>query len=323
MKTAMKICFIIGASLILLGSVIFICAMSGFKWDFKNLTTSKLKTSSYEITEDFDGIYIKTDEADISFAVSDNDSYKVICYESENTAHNVKVVNGKLKVEIVNNRKWYEYIGIFGGGNPMITVYLPRGEYGSLTVESSTGDIGVPKDFSFESADISLSTGDVLFEASSVGELKIVTTTGDIDLRSSRVAGADLSVSTGHVRVADTQLDGELKIGVSTGKAKVVDVNCKSFASSGTTGDLYLKNLLVEEKLTAKRSTGDVEFYSCDASELFIECGTGDVEGTLRSEKVFVTKTGTGDVEVPRSTSGGVCEVITSTGDIEISIGRD
>jgi DUF4097 and DUF4098 domain-containing protein YvlB len=97
-------------------------------------------------------------------------------------------------------------------------------------------------------------------------------------------------------------------------------VTCKNFRSDGDTGRLYLRNLAAEEKITVKRSTGDVSFEDCDAAELFIETSTGDVEGTLRSDKMFIVRTDTGDVDVPKTMSGGRCEITTDTGDIKIRI---
>ena len=44
------------------------------------------------------------------------------------------------------------------------------------------------------------------------------------------------------------------------------------------------------------------------------------VGGTLLSDKVFITDTTTGDVDVPKTTTGGKCEITTTTGDIEIDI---
>jgi hypothetical protein len=40
----------------------------------------------------------------------------------------------------------------------------------------------------------------------------------------------------------------------------------------------------------------------------------------LYSEKIFFTETDTGDIRVPKSTSGGVCEIKTDTGDITFTI---
>ena len=47
---------------------------------------------------------------------------------------------------------------------------------------------------------------------------------------------------------------------------------------------------------------------------------TGEVKGTLRSEKIFFTESDTGKISVPKSVTGGRCEITTDTGDIEIEI---
>ena len=69
-----------------------------------------------------------------------------------------------------------------------------------------------------------------------------------------------------------------------------------------------------------ERSTGDVRMEGCDAAEIFILTDTGDVAGSLLSDKVFVVETDTGDVDVPRSAAGGRCEITTDTGDIRITV---
>ena len=86
------------------------------------------------------------------------------------------------------------------------------------------------------------------------------------------------------------------------------------------TGDLNMKSVIASGKLSIERSTGDVMLEGCDANELDILTDTGDVVGTLLSEKIFIINTDTGDIDVPRTTSGGLCEITTDTGDVEISI---
>ena len=66
--------------------------------------------------------------------------------------------------------------------------------------------------------------------------------------------------------------------------------------------------------------TGDVKLDACDANSIDIETDTGDVMGYLLTPKIFDTDTGTGDIRVEQSTSGGLCKIRTSTGDIEITI---
>ena len=62
----------------------------------------------------------------------------------------------------------------------------------------------------------------------------------------------------------------------------------------------------------------DVRFEGCDAGELSVRTDTGDVTGTLLSGKVFLVQSDTGRVEVPKTVSGGRCEIATDTGDILI-----
>ena len=299
MRKTTKIWLIIAVSLVLVGCIIFTGVMSALKWDFRKLSTVKYQTNLYEITENFDDISIKTDTADIIFAVSDDGKCKVECYEDEKEKHSVTVQENTLVINIVNQKSWYDYIGI-NFGSPKITVYLPKTEYTLLVIKTSTGDIEIPKDFKFQNVDISLSTGDVDFYASASELIKIKASTGDISLENMSAGSLDITVSTGDV---------DLK-----------NIECNSILSSGSTGDIHLKNVIAKEEFSIKRSTGDVKFNGCDAGEITIETDTGDVTGSLLSEKVFVTKTSTGKINVPNTVTGGKCEIKTDTGDIKITL---
>ena len=93
-----------------------------------------------------------------------------------------------------------------------------------------------------------------------------------------------------------------------------------SLSADSDTGDIAQKNVIVDELLTIKTDTGDLVFDCSDAAEIFVQTNTGDVTGTLISAKVFLIETNTGDVDVPKSVTGARCEIITDTGDIELSI---
>ena len=129
-----------------------------------------------------------------------------------------------------------------------------------------------------------------------------------------------ISVSTGDIKISDLTFDGNIEINVSTGKTELNNVRCNNLISDGSTGNVELKSVIATEKLTMKRSTGNIKFEDCDAGEIFVKTGTGDVTGLLRSGKNFKTDTSTGKVNVPNTTSGGTCEITTSTGDINITI---
>ena len=273
----------------------------------------------YEIDEKFSDISIKTDTADILFLPSEDGTLKVACHEHVRKKHFVEVQNGVLIINAVDNRKWYDYIEI-NIGSPKITVYLPELEYSSLVIEESTGDIEISNNFKFKSIDVSLSTGDVKCYASATETIKIEASTGDVTLESISASALDISVSTGDVTVSHITCGGEITVGVSTGKTYFTDTMCKNLISTGSTGDILLKNVISTEKIYIKRSTGDVTLEGSDAAELFITTSTGDVKGSLLTDKVFIAKTDTGRISVPKSTTGGRCEITTDTGDIKISI---
>lgn len=319
MSKSMKIWLIIAASLVLLGCVIFGGVMTIQKWAFTKLSTNKYETNNYEINEKYKNISIVTDTTDIVFIASENTKCYVECYERGNAKHSVEVKDGTLVIKEVNSRKWYEHIGI-NLGSPKISVYIPQGEYGALSIRSSTGDVKIPKDFKFSSIDISGSTGDVTSYASASGKVKMTASTGHINVQGISANELELSVSTGKITASDITCEGNVTAKVSTGKTYLTNITCKNVISNGNTGDIYLKNVIATQQFSIKRSTGDVNLALSDAPEIFVETDTGDVSGALLSEKIFITKTSTGDIDVPKTLRGGKCEITTSTGDIIITV---
>lgn len=319
MITRTKVWLIIAAFLVLFGAIVFTGIMTTLKWDFSKLATVNYETNTYVISEAFDSIYANTDTADIVFVFSDDGKCRVECYEEENAKYSVTVENSTLTIQLIDERSVYNFIGL-NFGSPKITVCLPKTEYSSLTIKESTGDIKIPKDINFNNVDILLNTGDVAFNASASETVKIKTSTGDIRVENTRIGTLDLSVSTGTVTVSDVTCEGDITVAVSTGKSRLSEIRCKSLISRGSTGDILLNNVIAAEKFSVERSTGDVKFDGSDAAEIFVKTDTGDVTGRLLTDKVFITKTDTGDVDVPKTVSGGRCEIVTDTGDIKIDV---
>lgn len=319
MSKSTKIWLIIGVVLTLIGGVIFTVALFNMNFNFSKLSEGKYQTKTYEATESFTGISIDDSTAKITFALSNDGVCKVVCHEEKKVPHSVNVENGVLVIKEQDNRKWYDYIGITFD-TESVTVYLPASAYTSLLINTSTGDVTIPKDFIFERISISASTAYITCYASASDTVKIETDTGNITLSDVTVGKLDLEVSTGRVTLGGVVCEGDIRIGVSTGKCVLDDVSCASLISSGDTGDIHLTNVIASERFNIERSTGDVRFEGSDASEIYIETDTGDVTGTLLSEKIFFTDTSTGKVSVPKCMTGGKCEILTSTGDIKISI---
>ncbi len=314
-----KLWIITAAALLAVGLLIFTGAMIALDFDFTKLSTVEYETNTYEISDNFTKISIDVDTTEIEFVLSDKKECKIVCLEKEKVKHSATVKDGTLTIDTVDARKWYDFVG-FSFENSKMTVYLPRTEYASLLIKGSTGDIEISKDFKFETVDVSASTGAVNCYASASNLMKIKLSTGTVCVGNTSVGTLDLSVTTGGVNVSSIICEGDIQVAVSTGKAKLTDISCKGVMSSGSTGSIILKNVIAAENISIERSTGSIIFEGSDAAEICVKTSTGSVKGTLLSEKIFITETNTGRVNVPKTVTGGKCEIKTNTGNIQIDI---
>ncbi len=322
MNRAVKVFLIVALCLILIGGALFVGVMAKHDWDFVSLSKNDFEARSYPVTEDFQSISIRGETEDLAFLPSEDGGCRVEIMEREEEPHTVEVRDGTLCVEKQEAEGWKNRFSFFSFSfsAPKITVYLPKTEYAALFIEESTGKIDIPADFRFERIDVTAETGDVDCRASASASIGIRTSTGDISLSDLSAGTIGITVSTGRGELRGIACEGELNVQVSTGRAELTDVSCGSLVSYGSTGGLRMKNLIASGSLTVERSTGDVRMEACDAAELEIGTDTGDVTGSLRSEKVFIVRSDTGRVKVPETTAGGRCKITTDTGDIEISV---
>lgn len=300
MSKATKIWLITAMVLVALGAVLFTCVMAQYDWDFTKLSTVTYVTNTYEINDEFDKISIHVDTTEIEFVPTENETCSIVSFEAEQVKHSATVQNGTLIISTVDTRKWYDHICI-SLGSPKMTVYLPQNEYASLIIETDTGDINIPKDLAFDKIEIDSDTSDVSCFAPVANVLEIKLSTGDI--------------------IIDSITADQIKLTTTTGEIAINSVTAKNNIDIETdTGTITLKNVVATGTISIESDTGDVRFEGSDATEISVKTDTGDVTGTLLSEKVFITETSTGSINVPKTTSGGKCEITTATGDINISI---
>ena len=300
MKRSTKIWLTAAIILTLLGGATFVTALSVLDWNFEGLSTVQYVTTTYELQGDFDKISIDVDITKIEFEPSKDDTCSIACFEMENSRHSATVKDGTLVINTADTCKWYDYIGIFSFKTPKLTLFLPQKEYQALLIETDTGDITIPGDFTFQSIEIEGDTADINIYASVPDTLNLELSTGDITIGSARAGSIELNTSTGDVT---------LKNG-----------NVKGLIVNTDTGDVMLSSAIVEKGVDINTSTGDVTFDGCDAPDITVNTDTGDVTGTLLSEKIFSAESDTGRISLPNTTTGGICEINTDTGDIKLDI---
>lgn len=296
MKHNTKKWLAIAASLIILGAIIFVLTACSSNWNFKGIGSDKYETNTYKVSGEFDKISISSSDANITFVATEDNDIKVVAYEHKREKHSVSVTNGALTVSSVNEKKWFDHA--LNMTSPALTVYIPNGAYDSLVIKGSTGDVLLPKDYSFATVDIAMSTGDVNCFANAAKTLKIHLSTGDITVSDVNAGNVDLKVSTG--------------------KTYIKNLICQSFTSVGDTGDFYLESTTASDGFNVERSTGDTDIEALTTKDVTITASTGDVEiDTLTANNVTV-RTSTGKIELDSANCVGEVKIAVSSGNSEL-----
>lgn len=300
MKKAVKIWLIAAAVLIVLGVGTTIVALAAVNFDITKLSTVKYVTNTYQVKDKFDKIVIDEITSNIVFAKAEDKNCTVVCREPEKVSHSADVKDGTLTIKAIDNREWYDRIGLFFE-SPSITVYLPKKEYDSLTVNSDTGNITIPDRFSFKSAEIRTDAGNVMCAADVKKTFSVELSTGNIEAKDLSAGSITLSASTGNVKLGSVSVDKDITVTTDTGNIRMENTTAK--------GGCQLQTV-----------TGNVKLDGCDADHLSVKTDTGNIDGVLLSPKCFITSTDTGNIDVPNTFSGGRCELKTDTGNIRIKL---
>ena len=322
MKKAKRISLIVASALVLSGLLISFLGFAAVGFDFTRLNRTKPITKSITVEDSFDSISLDVSLCDVRFLPSRNNYCEIVYTLPENTSCSVSVQNDCLTVCDEDSRSWYEYIGIFWGDMHM-DIYLPQTDYNSLEISGSVGDIEIPEDFSFEEAELKTETGGIDFSASVEKRLSLQSDTGHVNASCAAPESLEITTDTGDISVSSMEIGSLLTLKSDTGTISLMDINTCDISAESSSGDIELSAVIASGTLDIENDTGNVELRSCDANTIYIKTDTGNVSGTLLSEKVFITESDTGRVDVPKTITGGRCEVTTDTGNIEFNLSRD
>jgi transcriptional regulator with XRE-family HTH domain len=260
-------------------------------------TTKSTKTSVIE--ESFNSIIINTDTIDINIYLSNDESSKISYTTTDTYNIDFSVNNNTLEINQYDNKKIYELL--FNFSNLKLDLYLNIQTLDDLTIINSTGDINIADELNFDNINITSSTGDTLINNVTCNYLIYKGSTCDVKLENSNI-------------------NNDLNIKTSTGEIILSNVVSNNAFFTSSTGDIILTNVLVDQSLNILGSTTDVIFNEIDASNITVKLSTGNVEGVINTDKIFIVQTSSGKIKIPECTTGGICKITTSTGDITIKI---
>ncbi len=316
----MKIALMIACILLTVGLIVGIVGLALNGFDFEGMNTMNAVENTYVIEDTFSHIDVDSSVAKIEILPATDGVCRVDCKEKDRLYFSVTVAEDTLRIGLVRDMKWYHHIGV-NTDNVSATVYLPESAYASLSVKNTTGSTTVVSGFTFGSVTVENTTGSLHFSGNVTGDLAAKVSTGSLKLTDVTVGGnLTLDSSTGSVTLGNVSAGGVLALETNTGSVKMNGVTCATLKMEYDTGSVTLTDIMASERIKIDGSTGALRFARMDAPHIKIETSTGSVKGTLRSEKIFHATSSTGSVNVPRGTQGGICEIETSTGSIDVTI---
>ncbi len=315
MKNSTKIILIVSAALFFAGIVMVcvFCALGG------SFDTQGLQEKTHSVYGTVTDVKVTLRGTDFLLEPSPDGTVYARCKEAENITFTVENKDGTLSVTENDNRKWYEFIGI--SLQPQtVTLYLPAGEYGNLTVETSAGRIKCWESFIFENAVLTASSGSVECYAAVKRTLQAETSSGKIEVKNADADKVLLTASSGRIILSDSE-PSLAELTSSSGSINLRDVTCSTLIAAATSGRISLDRTVAQNSLWAKTTSGAIQLQRCDASSLDLEATSGLISATLLTGKVYNVSTGSGSAKYPASDlDGGVCNVTTTSGSVKITV---
>ena len=225
---------------------------------------------------------------------------------------NIESKDGKLMIEEVDLRKWYQKIGIFSPKPGKIEVRLADGEYSDLNVESDNGDIVIKVDLHD-------------MRALSFGDISTNTVNGDTDINLLTVSGIVLSKSkNGNINlvIGHDPAEGLPWTSLVSGMTTNGNITDQSVAGtkSFTTGNGRITSTGRFGMLYAKTVNGDIELNSVLGDKVNAESVNGAIKAILLKPMNYVTSSKNGRVTVPKETGESPFVASTVNGNITIEI---
>lgn len=301
MSKGIKIALIAAVCLIGIGLVL---GLIGYFTGGSNLFKDEETTERNLVINDaFSDIVIDCVRSKVVLLPSEDGVCRIQADESESCKLTAEVKNGVLNIEQKLKSKWnFSFIGFnFSAFKPYkLNVYLPESEYRDLSVNNVSGGAETKSGLTFMNAALKTVSGGIRFNASVRSSASFESTSGGIEASGFECELLKADCTSGGIRISN----------VSCGTA---DIEC-------TSGGITLTSVVTSGELSVETMSGGITFDRCDGGSIRAEAVSGSIKGSLLSPKVFKTDTVSGKISVPADGDGGICELETTSGKIEITI---
>ncbi len=335
MKTGIKVLSIVCGILILIGIILSVMALI-----FGGFGNEKTKVVTLTAGEEFTKISIETGMSDVVIEKSDTNETYAMCDESKKIKYELKIENGTLFLSEIDNRKWYDYIGIHFGDRKT-TLFLKADSYESLNIKTLSGSIDFDEEISFKDANVNAMSGSVKIESAAIDNLKASAMSGSVDIHRISAKSIEAEATSGGVYLTDLQIEDGISVTASSGGINIERAIVKSITASASSGNINLFDITASsalnlsavsgnikitdassyEKAEIKTSSGNISFSGFDSQDIYIEASSGNVTGALLTGKLFDVRTTSGTSSYPdHFIEGGSCKIKTTSGNVKIEI---
>ncbi len=315
------------AGLLLIASVFFT-----IDFDFSRLNTETYQIGMYvhNADEELNKIEINTSFFDVKILPMAEEEGVIVYYPySENIRHEIHWIDGKLSINVVDGRAWYEKLGVVNvtTESTVIEVHLPHRHYETLKILVGSGDVSVTSELngndvlSFGNVSVETGSGDIAFSAKMMRQdtpynAGFFSGSGDVYLSGIQCVPVSVATDSGAITIRDCVSTSSFRLSSSSGDIKidnVVSAEGEFILVNNDSGDVKLSHVIIDA-IKVTTDTGDVELFDVLVEGSSIEANSAVLGGgDLRIE------TDTGDVEIKRSDATSLF-LTTDTGDVEVEL---
>ena len=310
----MKILKFLAISAIFLGIIAVVLGFVFTKGDLNVIKAAFITDQNYEYvvhegTDAVNDVYINVTINDVVFLKSDDETYKVEYYESEQDNFEFSVEEGKLSL-----KNTYQYKFRFFNFNfqskevKTIKVYLPLSYNKEIECISTTGDV-IISDFNLEKITVKVTTGDIsIKDTTVVTHITATSTTGNLTIENVNAVKLTIAATTGDTSIRNSNITNEVKVNASTGKITIDNVNTLRIDVVVSTGDIKINNVVCDD-IDTRTTTGDIVMTLNGNENDFqvnLSTSTGSIKYQgIKSKGQIITSTGTKSIYA-KTTTGNI-----------------
>ncbi|MBQ9778850.1 MAG: DUF4097 family beta strand repeat protein [Clostridia bacterium] len=315
--------------LLVSGLALMLCVLAVSGFSFTAISTLSFTESSVDLTDaEITDIEIDTGFFDVVILPTEEGEGASVRHAGcAEYFHMIELTDGKLSIRVVDNRAWYQKIGIFNTTDELskLELRLPKGIYRNLKITTASGDTTVNDTaFVFDTAAVFTASGDTQLFATVGKECQVNSASGDIEITNMTGGPIIATTASGDIVIADCT-PRDLYIESASGDITLARILLTESTTrlESASGEISLTDVLggIGCSLEIKTASGDVSMLQSDAGHIVIDTTSGEVKMRLLSGKDFQVSSTSGDLDYPASDStGGICRVETTSDDVEISV---